>query len=225
VATFCAALTTPTTAQVSIPFIIDLGEIRPQDSFAVEFTVLGCAIGYGSHGGYDAKVTLKVSIEETDGTVKTFEPFGPFLQPIEGNINNGVKQRKVLFGIWGPDSKLSLTGRSWKWDGDGNANSNWSHVGKTQNSVDNPFVVVLRDGDLPPNLSGFEDQASAEEFVAPYIDAATGRMKLTVNQAIYLFELGTSSTNSSGYDLQDAVILMTLAENPVALDATASAHD
>lgn len=218
-------LAAPATAQVSIPFIIDQGEVRPQDSFAVELTILGCAIGHSAHGGYDSKVTMQIRIEEPDGSISTFEPFGPFLQPIEGNINNGVQQRKVLFGIWGPESKVSLTGRSHKWDGGGDANSNWSTIDHTENSFDNPYVVVLRDGDFPPSLPGFQDQASAKEFVAPYIDDTTGRMKLTENQAIYLFELGASSTSSSGFDLQDAVILMTLAANPVALDATAAAHD
>ena len=157
--------------------------------------------------------------------MNTFEPFGPFDLPVDGNINTGVQQRKVVFGLWDPDSKISLTARSWFWDGGGNANSNWSNIEMTQNSYDNPYVVVLRDGDTPPSLPGFADQASAEFYVAPYLDETTGTMKLGENQAIYLFELAASSTSSSGFDLQDAVILVTLGENPVALDATTAAHD
>ena len=221
-----AMLTAPATAQVAVPFVIDLGRVRPLSSFAVEFTVLGCAIDYRSHGGYAAKVTLQLSIEEPEGTIHTFVPFGPFNQPVQGNINNGVQQRKVLFGIWPSESKISLTGRSYRWDGnDPDANSSWSMIGHTENSTDNPYVVVLRDGDLPPDLPGFQDQASAEDFVAPYIDETTGTIRLEVNQAIYLFELGASSVTSSAFDLQDAVILVTLGINPVTLDATFSAHD
>lgn len=218
-------LTTPATAQVPFPFTINLGEVVPSDTFAMDVTVLGCAIGYGSHGGYDAKVTLQINVEQPDGTVRDLEPFGPFNSPVDGNINTGDPIRRLVFAMWDSASRVSLTARSWKWDGSGDTNGDWDKIGRTQNSHDNPLVWVMRDGDTTPGLAGFADQASAEIFMAPYIDEVTGTMKLGKNQAIYLFELGVTSTTSSGFDLQDAVVLVTLGESPVALDATASAHD
>jgi len=127
--------------------------------------------------------------------------------------------------MWDSASRVSLTARSWKWDGSGDTNNDWDNIGRTQNSRNNPLVRVMRDGDTTPGLAGFADQASAEVYMAPYIDEVTGTMKLGTNQAIYLFELGVTSENSSGFDLQDAVVLVTLGDSPVALDATASAHD
>ena len=48
---------------------------------------------------------------------------------------------------------------------------------------------------------------------------------LGVNQAIHLFELASPSTNSVYFDLQDAVVLVTLGETLMAIDAHAMAHD
>ena len=45
-------------------------------------------------------------------------------------------------------------------------------------------------------------------------------MVLSKNQAIYLFELGTTNTGSSAFDLQDLVVLVTLAVDPNDLPAS-----
>ena len=127
-AALCAVLTTPTNAQVSMPFDIDLGEIVPSDTFDMEVTVLGCAIGYSAHGGYDSRVTLMVNVDQPDGTVRNLELFGPFNAPVNGNINTGASIRRLVFGYWDSASRVSLTARSYKWDGDGDANSNWSEI-------------------------------------------------------------------------------------------------
>jgi len=70
------------------------------------------------------------------------------------------------------------------------------------------WVYVLRDGDTPPNIQGFGDQESAEDFVSPYLDES-GNISLDENQAIYLFELGNSQTGSAA-DFQDVVVLVSL---------------
>ncbi len=220
-----AVLATPANAQVPFPFTIKLGEVVPSDIFAMDVTVLGCAIGYGAHGGYDAKVTLQINVEQPDGTVRDLELFGSFDAPVDGNINTGAPIRRLVLGMWDSTSRVSVTARSWRWDGKGNDNNNWTKILYTQNSHDNPLVWVLRDGDTTPGVPGFADQASAEDFMAPYLDEVTGTVKLDENQAIYLFELGTKATKGSAFDLQDAVVLVTLGESPVALDATAAARD
>jgi hypothetical protein len=70
------------------------------------------------------------------------------------------------------------------------------------------WVKVLRDGETPPNIQGFGGQASLTSYVAPYVDT-DGDIDLAENEAIYLFELGTTSTGSAA-DYQDVVVLVEL---------------
>ena len=219
------ALAGSVSAQDPVPFVIDRGEVMPAEPCAAVVTVIGCAIGHTAHGGYVSKVTLQVTVTDSGGTEYDFEPFGPFDLPVDGNINTGTELRKVLFGYWDSDAQISVTARSWFWDGNGNRNSDWDRIEQTENSGDNEFVVVLRNGDIVPDLPGLRDQASVEEFLAPYIDYDTTTLTLGVNQAIYLFELASSNPNSPYFDLQDAVVLVTLGETLVSIDAHAMAHD
>ena len=219
------ALAGSVSAQTAIPFTIDLGEVVPEEQCAAQVTVLGCAIGHTAHGGYTSKVTLKVTVTDPDGGETYFEPFGPFDLPVNGNINTGTMLRKSLFAQWDPDAKISVTARSWFWDGSGQRNIDWDRIEQTENSNDNEYVVVLRDGDTVPDLPGLRDQDSVEEFLDPFMDHDTDTIMLGVNQAIYLFELASSSTNSPYYDLQDAVVLVTLGDTLMSIDAQAMAHD
>ncbi|MFC6941562.1 hypothetical protein ACFQE8_16570 [Salinirubellus sp. GCM10025818] len=83
------------------------------------------------------------------------------------------------------------------------------YAGHEVNSKDDEgtYVHVLRDGSEAPDVEGFGDQEDAAEFVADYVD--DGEIVLDDNQAIYLFEL-SHSTEGSGADFQDAVVLVSL---------------
>ena len=118
-------------------------------------------------------------------------------------------------------------GRCWDWnggdddddddDGGGDPNSEWT-VRQTENSnLDPDWVVVLRDGDPVPDLPGFGDQDSVEDYLEDYIDIDTGLIVLGPNSAIYLFELAAPNTSSQYFDLQDMVVLVTLGETPMAI--------
>lgn len=86
----------------------------------------------------------------------------------------------------------------------------------TARSGDNsPQVVVLKNGDDVPSIPAFQDQTNLAVFVDPYVNVATGKIVLQDNQAIYLFELGTSNLSSPSADFQDLVIMITLATDPV----------
>ena len=86
----------------------------------------------------------------------------------------------------------------------------------TAKSGDNsPQVIVLRNGSTVPSIPAFQDQANLAVFVEPYVNVATQQIVLQDNQAIYLFELGTSNLNSPLADFQDLVIMVTLATDPV----------
>ncbi len=78
-----------------------------------------------------------------------------------------------------------------------------------------PYVLVLRDGDTVPNIPGFQNQSNLAVFVDPFVNVATQKVVLDANQAIYLFELGTTNLNSASADFQDLVIMVTLANDPV----------
>ena len=70
-------------------------------------------------------------------------------------------------------------------------------------------VKVLRDGDAVPDIKGMDDQADVLQFIKPYIDFDSNKMTLDENQAIYLFEIGTTNVSSSAADFQDLVVLVT----------------
>ena len=70
-------------------------------------------------------------------------------------------------------------------------------------------------GDEVPELDGFADQDSVEDYLAPFIDIDTGTVVLGPNDAIYLFELAAPDTSSVYYDLQDLVVLVTRGDNPL----------
>lgn len=76
---------------------------------------------------------------------------------------------------------------------------------------DDSTITILRDGDTPPsNVAGYADQASAEEFIQPYIE--NGKISLGPLDLIYIAELTHTNTSQSGYDMQDTIVLLRFEE-------------
>lgn len=73
----------------------------------------------------------------------------------------------------------------------------------------NTQVWSLRNGDTPPPFAPYGTQANIDAFLKNYLDA-NGKVKLAENQVIYLFELFTTNTSDSTYDMQDLVVLATI---------------
>jgi type II secretory pathway pseudopilin PulG len=71
-------------------------------------------------------------------------------------------------------------------------------------------VVALRNGDTVPNLAPFGGGRSIDAYLSAYMNLTTRKVTIQPNQVIYLFELGTTSSSSSAYDLQDVVVLGTI---------------
>jgi hypothetical protein len=71
-------------------------------------------------------------------------------------------------------------------------------------------VLTVRNGDTVPQFKPYLGQRSIDTFLKPYVDTTTGKIKLAANQAIFLFELGTTDKNSPAYDMQDMVVLTTI---------------
>jgi hypothetical protein len=83
-------------------------------------------------------------------------------------------------------------------------------------------VLTVLDGNTVPVFTPVAGQRTIDAFLAPYIDSSTGKVKLAPNQAIFLFELGTTSKSSSAYDMQDLVVLVTLTPNQTTTTASTS---
>ena len=71
-------------------------------------------------------------------------------------------------------------------------------------------VLTLRNGDTVPLFSPFGTQPTIDSYLTKYIDPATGKVKIAENQVIYLYELGTTNSAQTSYDVQDLVVLATI---------------
>lgn len=198
-----------------VDFEITNKTVVPQEPFAAKVTVLGAAISAG--GYYDVPVTVKFEI---GGNVYT--PFGDFGKALAGNVNDDNNPRNYIFPNTFPGgTSIDVVGQSWlkkkSWYS-GKKESHWKIYRTIDGSAGSSFVIVLCDGDDVPSIPGFMNQNSLEEFVEDFIDPATNKIVLDENQAIFLFELGTSNLNSSAADFQDLVVLLTLAKNQADLE-------
>ena len=194
----------------TIDFDIDGGSVVPTETYAAKVEVLGAAIVAGS---YDMPVTVKVKIGG-----ESLTPWGSFGKPLSGNVNDDQNPREhITPDVLDADVAISVRGRSWikkSSNYSGNKNKHWKEYMQVRSDENSPQVKVLRDGDPVPNIEGYAGQEDVEDFVGDYIDAETGYITLGVNQAIYLFELGTTNLNSAAADFQDLVVLVTLAKTP-----------
>ena len=149
-----------------IPFDIEDGEVVPSVEYTADLKMLGAAITDG--GMYDMPVTVKATV---DGS--TFEPWGAFDLPLEGNVNTGSTFDYTLPSTYAAGTPLSIVGRSW-WKIDlsysGTSNSDWEQVMQVDSSTGSANVLVLRDGDQVPDIEPFQDQGSIVSFLGGYID-------------------------------------------------------
>jgi hypothetical protein len=77
------------------------------------------------------------------------------------------------------------------------------------NTNGNKNILALKNGDYPPTTSPLYGQPTIASFLQPYMDPATKRIIIGPKQVILLFELTDTDTGSSGFDLQDLVLLVT----------------
>jgi hypothetical protein len=198
----------------SIDFDITGGEVVPTEPYAARATVLGAAITYG--GTYDVPVTVQVRVGDT-----ILEPFGDFDGPAQDSVNDDNNPRQcILPDTYEPGVGVSIKARSWtkkkSWY-NGNSNNHWQAFLTIDSHAGSSNVLVLRDGDAVPAIEPFMNQDAISDFVRDYIDPETNTIILDENQAIYLFELGTTNLGSDAADFQDLVVLLTLADDPAQL--------
>lgn len=197
----------------TVDFNVVNDTVIPTEDYALKISILGAAI----RGSYDIPVTSKIKVGGTDHA-----PFGSFDNAVSGNLNDNKNPREHIFPSKFPaGTSIDVIARSWlkkrSWYS-GSKSSHWKTYLTVDGSSDSKQVKVLRSGDAAPDIEGFKNQQSAEEFVKDYIDPATKKMVMDENQAIYLFELGTTNVTSSAADFQDLVVLVTLANDIDDLD-------
>ena len=202
-----AGLATPALADEpeKIDFDIDANKVVPTEDFMVMVSVLGSAIASGNN---DVPVTVQLKIGD-----KEVNPWGDYGDKEDGDVNDPYAPTRnhivnELFEVDADsdpaDTEVTVNARSWWGSG--------IHI-EADTSTDTNQVKVLRDGDPVPDIKGLNDQADVLYFIEPYIDLESNRISLDANQAIYLFELGTTSMNSSSADFQDLVVLVTFGKS------------
>ena len=189
-----------------IDFDITDGEIIPEHEYTADLKMLGAAITWG--GEYDMPVTVEATVGSD-----TIEPWGSFDLAVDGNVNVGSSMEYTLPDVYPANTAVSIFGRSWAKIDDsysGDSNSHWQQELEFDSASGTPNVLILRDGDAVPAIEPFQDQSSIVSFLQGYVDDATDTVILEGNQAIVLFELGTTDLSSSAADFQDLVVLVTL---------------
>lgn len=194
----------------TVDFGIDDDLVVPNEPYALQVKVLGAAI---SNGSYNFGVTTRIKV----GGV-SYEPFGDYNKGKSGNVNDDQNPRTHTFEqTFDAGTPISILGRSWaKYNNkSGNSDSHWyTYIEANGSDGNSQQIKVLRNGDPVPDIEGYLDQDGVEDFIKDYIDPATNKMKLGVNDAIFLFELGTTNMSSSAADFQDLVVLVSLANSP-----------
>ncbi|MBT3377663.1 MAG: hypothetical protein HN742_42235 [Lentisphaerae bacterium] len=188
----------------TVEFEIEDGGTVPTEDYNVDVTVLGCAMSYG--GDYDMPITATVCIGD-----EFYTPWGNPDSVTQANLNDGRNPRTFLC----PETYAAGTPvwiRSTCWYKarsyyDGSSDSHWVTYRDVDSSPATSRVHVLRNGDPVPDVEGYLNQADLSFFVRDYVQ--NGRIVLTENQTIYLFEY-TSYLTSSSADFQDLVVLVTL---------------
>ncbi len=183
-------------------FEIEDGEVIVNEKSSTKLKALGCAL---TSGGKDIPVTCYFVING-----EKVYPFGNGSDPtksknVKKNDINDHKQHEFDAGILEGGAEISVVGISWlpKYGG-------YSKYLQKSSNPANANVLVLKDGDSVPDIEGFDGQDDIEEYIKDYIDTKNKKVTLKPNQAILLFELGTTNLNSSAADFQDMVVLVTI---------------
>jgi fibro-slime domain-containing protein len=205
-------------------FQITQGNVTPGEPFAAMVTLLGAAI---ENSSYHTPVTMTMHMGSSE-----FETFGPFANAVLGNINDnqsvtgnanpGSNPRRMVFPtIFPPHTPIAITGRSWNKTSEGALGTNpanWQPSMTANSHDESAQVMVLRNGSPVPNIPGFNNQTSIATYVRDFVDSGSNTIRLLDNQAIYLFEVGTTNLTSAAADFQDLVVLVTLARDPAYLN-------
>lgn len=168
------------------PVIDIISEITPEDEVIVKkkvrVDVYMVGTGVTSHNGTVQHET-RTHINLGDGWLHVFTGVGRDVDP------KVIRATKVL----NPGDKITFRAnyRDWRY-----------------NSSDE--VIALKNGDTPPTNLGQNGGVALEDYLAPYVK--NGKLSLSPLDIIYCAELTHTNKNSSGYDIQDSIVLLRFTE-------------
>jgi PKD repeat protein len=181
--------------------------VTPTQNFTCNFTVLGAQIS--ASGVYDMMVTTQLYIGGM-----TY-PLGNYSSPVGSNVNDYQQHHWNLPASYPAGTPVTISGKSWdhvSYGLDYSLDSSWKQYMEVYTTGNSPNLIVLKNGDAVPNKPGYLGQADLAAFVAPYVK--NGKISLQANEAIFLFELGTTNIYSAAADFQDLVVLMSVEPAP-----------
>jgi hypothetical protein len=148
--------------------------------------------------------------------------------PVTTNITMTAGADTTLSNV-AANTTMTVSGK-----GVGNSGSGGCNRGTygPYSSTNTTQVKSLRNGDSVPQTPGYLGQASIDTYLTsastnpvtgrPIVNTATHKIDLADNQVIYLFEFGTTDTNSGAFDLQDMVVLATITPDTNTTTTTSS---
>ncbi len=118
-----------------------------------------------------------------------------------GNANSVVPTRVLVDKTVEANDTISFRAR-----GGANANgTSWYAYHQTNNN--DPYAVVLKNGDKPPTYAPAYNQGNIKSFLSPYLNSS-GRIKIGEQDLIILWEGSTAAPGTTFFDMQDLVVLV-----------------
>jgi prepilin-type N-terminal cleavage/methylation domain-containing protein len=173
------------------------GTITVTQQSTMYIEVLGGEINCDAGGSIiDTTTTINVTPQGGTTTSTTFPSSPP--RPVT-NVAASV------------GTTLTITGTALANGGASNSCPGFSRYSVNSQTNNGTQVWTLRNGDSVPNFPPFGGQGTIDSYLAKFLDPVTRKVKLAENQVIFLYELGTTDTSSTAYDMQDLVVLATIA--------------
>jgi len=173
------------------------GTITPNEDMVLELTVLGASYqtGVDNHGDpIWGMVDAQVRADGATTWTRYFYDTQDKVKPTKVVHTQTVRQARPIH----------IRGRC-------HNGSYW--LPYRTSGTSSPNVVVLTDGETPPDTVPAFQQGEIESFLQPYIDSS-GHIVIGPKDVIFLIELGQTNPNASGFDLQDLVVLATFITEP-----------
>ena len=196
--------TKPTlTWEISYPSVVkDFVDVTPTgvitststEELDVEVRVLGNGVTVNTRGGGFNFVNAEAQLSYKGGSFSR----------IFYGTNNNVNPNTI---VW---SKTKIKkNETFRFAGRYYYNNSWGSLHQSNSGTQN--VRTLVSGDTPPNKIPEYGAPTLESFIRPYL-GPNGKVKIGPMDVIVFMELTHTNESSSGYDLQDMVLLVTFKE-------------
>lgn len=174
------------------PFTITDGVVTIRKSATMDINVIGGQIACNTDGTDPIPTTAAYNLIQ-----------GPQINQASLSTNPPGGQTNIPVS---PNTRLTVDGQSTG----GPCSINISANSETDNFSQ---VLTLKSGDAVPDYAPFGNQRPIASFLSTYIDA-NQKVTIATNEVIFLFELGSTNSSTSSFDMQDLAIIATFTPNP-----------